>query len=166
MNTAAATMEFRVIWLVLRIWLGWQWLRAAGDKLGSPDWTGTDAGAALRGFASGAVAKAAGPHPSVMQFYANFLEGFVIPNARFLSYLVVAAEAVIGIALIIGLLTTAAAILGAFLNLNFMFAGSAGINPYMYTAALILVLVGANAGYLGVDRFIQRHFRRMQPSPH
>ena len=42
---------------------------------------------------------------------------------------------------------------GAFLDLNFMLAGTTSTNPILYTAT-ILLFGGAASGYIGVDRYL------------
>ncbi len=49
-------------------------------------------------------------------------------------------EVVIGIRLILGLLTGIMAFFGVVLNLSFMFAGSAGVNPAFIVVGVLLVL--------------------------
>jgi len=161
-RTIFTNPKFSVVWAVLRIYLGIQWLEAGLEKVGNPVWTGEKAGAAVAGFAKGAIAKAAeGPHPAVKAWYASFLEAFVLPNAKAWSYMVAWGELLVGVALILGAFTVAAALAGAFMNLNFMFAGSASTNPYMYTIAILLLIAGANAGHIGVDRYLMPYLRRL-----
>ena len=62
-------------------------------------------------------------------------------------------ELVIGVLLILGLFTGAAAIAGLSLNLIYLFTGSAGVNPAYAIVAVFLILAWRNAGYLGLDRF-------------
>jgi thiosulfate dehydrogenase [quinone] large subunit len=54
-----------ILWLVLRIYVGWQWVSAGWEKLHSSIWSGPDAGGALSGFINGALSKASGDHPDV-----------------------------------------------------------------------------------------------------
>jgi hypothetical protein len=42
------------IWLVIRLWLGYEWLHAGWEKVQSPAWM--ENGKALKGFAAGAIA--------------------------------------------------------------------------------------------------------------
>ncbi|MFL5881766.1 MAG: hypothetical protein ACJ782_17145, partial [Actinomycetota bacterium] len=50
------------IWLVARLWLGYEWLHAGWEKLQSPAWM--DGGKALQGFVKGAIAASNEPeHP-------------------------------------------------------------------------------------------------------
>jgi thiosulfate dehydrogenase (quinone) large subunit len=64
-----------------------------------PDWIGSKAGAAVTGFAQGALQQTGGPHPQVTGWYAGFLENVVIPNATLFSYLVKFGEIAVGLAL-------------------------------------------------------------------
>ena len=45
--------RFAIVWLVIRVLLGWQWVQAGLHKLGDPGWMET--GAALKGFWSNAA---------------------------------------------------------------------------------------------------------------
>lgn len=92
-------------WLVVRLYVGWQWLEAGLEKLGSPAWVGPDAGKALSGFVQGALGKASGAHPDVQGWYAAFLQSTVLSHPAFWSHLVAWGEAFVGVALIIGFLT-------------------------------------------------------------
>ena len=51
-NTASAPF-----WLVVRVYLGYEWLMAGWEKVTNPAWFGGDAGAAMQGFVQGALAK-------------------------------------------------------------------------------------------------------------
>lgn len=44
-------------------------------------------------------------------------------------------------------------IAGAFMNLNFLLAGTTSTNPIFYTVAVILLFTGSGAYYWGIDRF-------------
>ena len=46
-----------VIWLFIRVYVGYAWLTAGWGKVRSDAWTGENAGAAIKGFVSGAIAK-------------------------------------------------------------------------------------------------------------
>jgi DoxX. len=145
----------RLLFGVVRVWLGWQWLQAGIHKVGAPAWTGENAGAAVAGFVNGAIAKAAGENPVVQGWYANFLESWVLPNTKLFGYLVAYGELLVGIGLIIGAFTGFAALAGALMNLNFMLAGTLSTNPILYTAAFV-VLAGINyAEYYGLDTYLR-----------
>ena len=65
-------------WLVVRLYVGYEWLSAGWEKLHDQTWTGAQAGTALGGFLNGAVAKTTGLHPDVQSWYAWFLEHTVM----------------------------------------------------------------------------------------
>ena len=46
------------IWLIIRLYLGYQWLKAGWNKVTADAWTGENSGAAVTGFIKGALAKA------------------------------------------------------------------------------------------------------------
>jgi len=141
-------------WVVVRVYVGWQWLEAGLEKFESPAWIGGKAGTALTGFVNGALGKTAGAHPDVTGWYANILQGFVLPNAVVFSYLVTFGEILIGLGLIFGCLTGVAAFFGSFMNANFLFAGTVSINPVLFVLATWLVLAWRVAGYFGLDFFV------------
>jgi thiosulfate dehydrogenase [quinone] large subunit len=155
-------------WLIVRLYVGYEWLMAGlekltgysysidafGQKVGSP-WvfSGHD-GAAITGFVKGALALTAGTHPAVQGWYASFLQNFVVPNAAVFSYLVTFGEVLVGLGLIFGVLTGIAAFFGVFMNLNFLLAGAVSINPVIGTLAILLVLAWRVAGFYGVDSYV------------
>lgn len=148
------------LWLLVRLYVGYEWSVAGYEKVIDPTWLGTGAGASLSGFVQGALTKTGGAHPSVQGWYAAFLEGAVLPNVTLWSNLVAIGELLVGIALIIGLLTGIAAFFGAFMNLNFMLAGTLSVNPQLFVLALGLVLARRVAGTIGADRYARPFFRR------
>src|SRR5690625_7084253 len=88
-----------MIWLVLRLYLGYSWLVAGWCKITDPAWTGEQAGVAVKGFMEGALSLVeAGDVPT---WYAWFLEAVVIPNAVPLSYMVAWGVVLVGLGLIV-----------------------------------------------------------------
>lgn len=142
------------LWLILRLYVGWEWVSAALTKIGNPAWTGSKAGAAISGFVQGALAKASGEHPDVQPWYAWFLQHVVLPNASLWSYLVSFGELLVGIALILGLFTGIAAFFGSFMNMNYLLAGTVSSNPILFVIATFLVLAWKTAGWWGLDRWV------------
>lgn len=164
MSTASAPF-----WLIVRVYLGWQWLSAGYEKMLSPTWFGTSAGTALQGFVNGAVAKttcapniaAAACHPDVQMWYASFLQSIVLPHLVLWSNAVTLGEMAIGLGLIVGLCTGIAAFFGFFMNLNFLLSGSVSINPIMLVLALGIISAHRVAGYWGLDWFAVPLCKRM-----
>lgn len=168
-----------ILWLVARLWLGYEWLTAGLEKVfgeGSAAWVGDKAGTAVTGFLKGAIAKSplapgfdpiATPRPVVQAWYANLVQDYFLPNATFFSYLVAYGELLVGIALIVGIFTHFAALMGVIMNLSYLFAGTISTNPQLLVVGLAIVLAGGVAvGYYGLDYFARplegRLFRRTQ----
>jgi thiosulfate dehydrogenase [quinone] large subunit len=151
-----ASAPLAIFWAVARIWVGWTFFSAGLAKIGDPAWTGKEAGTALHGFLGYSVSPAmtGGPHPQVLAPYSWMATHMFMPHDAFLSYLVSGSETLVGAALILGLCTRFAALGGALLNINYLLAGSAGINTPMLVIELSIVLVGATAGTIGVDAFL------------
>lgn len=145
-----------ILWFPIRIYVGWQWLSASWEKLTSSAWTGSSAGTAIQGFLNGSLAKATGAHPDVSLSYAWFISNVVLPHAVFFSYLVSFGELFVGIALILGLFTTVAASFGAFMNFNYLFAGTVSTNPWLLLLALLLIAGRKVSGWIGLDQFVHR----------
>ncbi|MGH2459858.1 MAG: DoxX family membrane protein [Chloroflexota bacterium] len=142
------------VWLVIRLYAGYEWLVAGLEKLGSPVWTGSQAGTAIAGFAAGALKKTAGNSPDVTGWYASFLQGVVLPNAAVWGWLISLGEMAVGIGLILGLFTGIAAFFGGLMNANYLLAGTVSTNPLLFILATWLVLAWRIAGYWGIDRWL------------
>lgn len=142
------------LWLIVRLYLGYEWISSGLGKLGSPAWTGSQAGAAVSGFAQGALSKTGGEHPDVTGWYAWFLQNLVIPNAGIFGWLVTLGELAVGVALILGALTGIAAFFGIMMNANYLLAGTVSSNPILIILGTLLVLAWRNAGWIGLDRWL------------
>jgi thiosulfate dehydrogenase [quinone] large subunit len=142
------------LWLVVRLYLGYEWISSGVTKLNSDAWTGSHAGAAIVGFAKGALAKTAGDHPDVQSWYASFLQDVVIPNAALFGRLVTAGEFLVGVALVLGALTGIAAFFGITMNANYLLAGTVSTNPILIILGALVVLAWRNAGWIGLDRWL------------
>jgi thiosulfate dehydrogenase [quinone] large subunit len=142
------------LWLLVRLYAGYEWLTAGMEKLGNPVWTGAKAGTAITGFAVGALAKTTGAHPDVAGWYARFLQGIVLPHAAAWSWVITLGELAVGIALILGLFTGIAAFFGGLMNANYLLAGTVSTNPLLFILATWLVLGWRVAGYYGLDRWV------------
>ncbi len=142
------------IWLVVRLYLGYEWLSAGWGKVTDPAWTGATSGSALTGFVNGAIGKATGAHPAVQGWYADFLKGWVVPNSALFAHLVAYGEVLVGLALIMGALTGIAAFFGIVMNANYLLAGAVSTNPILAFLAIFIVLAWRNAGWIGLDRWL------------
>ena len=145
------------LWLVVRFYLGFQWLDAGFHKVTSAAWM--DGGSALQGFWTRAVAidpkTGTGPINADFDWYRNLIQ-FMLDQQWYpwFAKLIVFGEILIGVGLIVGGLVGIAAFFGALLNLSFMLAGTASTNPVLFALAVLLMLAWQVAGYYGADRFI------------
>jgi len=142
------------IWLIVRIYVGYQWISAGLEKITDPSWVGADAGTALQSFVSHAVTLTKGAHPAVQGWYAGFLQAVILPIVNIWSYVVAFGETLVGIALILGIFTGVAAFFGAFMNFNYLMAGSISSNPYLLILEFLLILAWKIAGFLGLDLWL------------
>ncbi len=142
------------IWLVVRLYVGYEWLREGLDKVTSPAWAGAHAGAALSAWLQLALAKTHGAHPDVQGWYAAFLHVCVQPYPAFWSFLVSYGELFVGLGLILGLFTGIAAFFGTVMNTSYLLGGTVSINPILFGLASLLVLAWKTAGWYGLDRWV------------
>ncbi len=143
------------LWLLLRLYIGYTWLTSGLGKLSNPAWTQT--GQALRGFWQNAVVVPEAPARPAIAFdwYRAFIQSLLDAQAyTWFAKLIVAGELLVGVALILGAFTGIAAFAGAFLNWNFMMAGTASINPLMFVVTILLILAWKTAGWIGLDRWL------------
>ena len=143
-----------VIWLVLRLWLAYEWLDAGWHKFTDPAWMETGQG--ILGFWQRAVAiPAQGKPPVTYDWYRNFIQSLIDSGAHpWFAKLIVFGELAIGVGLLVGALVGIAAFFGALMNMSFLLAGTVSTNPVLFLAGVLLILAWKNAGYLGVDRFL------------
>ena len=154
-----------VLWLLVRIWLGYQWINAGYQKIWGSErsafWFGNGAG--VKGFASAGVAGSAGGKSGASYgWWAGFLHNLVLPNAGWIAKFISVAEILIGAAILLGFFTGAAAAAGLSLNIVYMFSGSSGVNPMYAILSVLLVLAWRNAGWLGLDRVALPAWRRLR----
>lgn len=144
-------------WLLVRVYVGWQWLSAGWEKLdgeGADGWTGAHAGTSMAGFINRALQQVSGAHPNVYGWYADFLRTFVLPHTVAWSYAIAFGEVLVGIGLILGLFTGIAAFFGGLMNANYLLSGTVSINPGLFILATWLVLAWKSAGLIGLDRWV------------
>lgn len=113
-------------------------------------------GLALKGFWERVIAMPEqGRPPIAFDWYRDFLT-FMLNNEWYtwFSWLIALGEVAVGIALIIGVFTGLAALGGAFLNFNFLMAGTASTNPVLFVIALLIAFGWKTAGWVGVDRWL------------
>jgi len=154
------------IWLIVRLYVGWQWFSEGLDKVRTPAWGGAQAGTFLATWINRALTKTQGAHPDVQGWYGAFLAHVVLPNAAFFSVLVSYGELFVGLGLILGIFTGIAAFFGTTMNASYMLAGTVSVNPILFAFASLLVLAWKTAGWYGVDRWLlPRLGTPWQPGP-
>lgn len=153
------------LWLVVRIWLGWQWIEASLHKITDPAWVVT--GEALKGFWTRAVAIPEPPArpPIAFDWYRAFIQSLLDAQAyTWFAKLVAYGELLVGIGLIVGAIVGITAFFAALMNWNFMMAGTASTNPLLFLVAILLIAAWKVAGYYGADFFILRWLNKSGPS--
>lgn len=140
---------------VLRVYLGFAWMTAGWGKI-------TGGGFDAAGFLKGAIANpVAGPDGIVYGWYVSFLEGVALPNVDLFNILVPWGEFLVGLGLILGCLTTAAAFFGVLMNFSFLLAGTVSHNPTDILMGVIILAAGFNAGRFGLDYYVAPMVRKV-----
>ncbi|MCG3140998.1 MAG: hypothetical protein HDKAJFGB_02150 [Anaerolineae bacterium] len=143
---------FAWVWLIARLWVASVWLQSGWGKITNPKWVET--GEALKGFWLGAVAVE--PKPVIyFDWYRSFIQTLLDMQAyTWFAKVVAYSEVLIGAALVLGAFVGIAAFFGAFMNWNFMMAGTASSNPMLLVITILLILAWKTAGYYGLDRIL------------
>lgn len=141
---------------IIRLFLGYSWFTSGFGKL-------TGGGFDASGFLTNAVTNpVTGPDgTAVYGWYTSFVEGFALPNVGLFNVLVPIGEVLVGLGLILGCLTTAAAFFGVIMNFCFLLAGTISHNPTDILMGMIIMFAGANAGYYGLDRWALPYIRKI-----
>ena len=142
-----------VVWLVVRVWLGWQWLNAGWHKIFEEGWI---TGSSLQGYWERAViVPETGRAAISFGWYRSFLQYLLdIEAYTWFGKVIAYGEVLVGIGLIVGAFVGVAAFFGALMNFNFMLAGSASTNPVLFIVAVLLILAWKVAGFIGADYFL------------
>jgi thiosulfate dehydrogenase [quinone] large subunit len=153
-NTIFSDKRFSILWLAVRLWLGWKWIASGWPKLQNPAWMQT--GEALQGFWTRAVQIPAEGRPLIaFDWYREFLQTLLDAQAyTWFAKVIAVSEVLIGVALIIGIFVGLTAFFGGFMNWNFIMAGSASVNGVFFGLSVLLVLAWKIAGYIGADYFV------------
>ena len=142
-----------VIWLALRLYIGWAWIEAGWHKFEDPAWMETGQG--ILGFWNRALAVNNGKPVIAYDWYRNFIQFLVDSGSHpWFAKVIVFGELAVGLGLIVGALVGIAAFFGALMNMSFLMAGTVSTNPVLFFAGILLILAWKNAGYLGIDRFL------------
>lgn len=154
-RTLFASSYVSPLWLLVRFYVGWQWLHSGWGKVRGDGWVNND-GAALRGFWERIVVVPDEGRPAITYgWYRDFIQ-YMLDNEWYTWFasLIAYGEVIAGLALIMGLLTGLAALGAATMNFNFMLAGSASTNPVLFLGAVLILLAWKVAGRIGLDRWV------------
>lgn len=144
------------ILLFIRLYIGYEWLTHGWQKL-----TG---GFAADGFLNNAIAKPVidkTTNELVYPTFTAFIQHFAVPNVKIINIVIPFGEFLVGLGLILGALTTAAAFFGLLMNFMFMFAGTVSTNPWFILIGGILFMAGANTGRFGLDYYLLPYLRKL-----
>ena len=143
-----------VIWLIVRLYLAYEWIEAGWHKFGDPAWMSTGDG--ILGFWNRALGTTATGAPIIpFAWYRGFIQFLVDSGAHpWFAKLIVLGELAVGVGLLVGALVGIAAFFGALMNMSFLMAGTVSTNPVLFFLGMLLILAWKNAGYLGVDRYL------------
>ena len=145
------------LWTIIRVLIGISWLQAGLHKVSDAGWMQT--GDALKGFWAGALAIPDGGKSKIaFDWYRQFLQGLMDSGSYvWFAKLVAVGEVLVGVALIVGAFVGIVAFFGAFMNWNYIMAGTASTNPLLLVGAIALILAWKVAGYYGADYFLLRY---------
>jgi thiosulfate dehydrogenase [quinone] large subunit len=143
------------VWLVVRIYVGYDFLTAGWHKFTTPAWM-DGSGQGILGFWKGALGTTPTGAPVItFDWYRGFIQVLVdTHSAGWFSYVIVFGELAVGIGLILGAFVGLAATGGLLMNLAFMLAGTTSTNPVLALLGVLLILAWKNAGYVGLDRYL------------
>src|SRR5687767_15778250 len=135
-----------MIWLVVRLYIGWSWLQSGWGKFNNPAWT--ESGDAILAYWTRALGTLPDGKPVIVyDWYRGFIDLLVNSGAHpWFAKLIVFGELAVGLGLIVGALVGVAAFFGALMNLSFLMAGTVSTNPVLFFAAILLILAWKNAG--------------------
>jgi thiosulfate dehydrogenase [quinone] large subunit len=147
------------VWFIIRMYVGFSWLDAGWHKVID---TGAKTnyiidGAGIYAFWQRIAAAPVPPAKSVITYdwYNGFIQ-FLVTNhwEGFFGKLIAYGEVAVGLGLIFGAFVGVAAVAGAFMNLNYLLAGTSSTNPVLLLLGFLLVLAWKTAGYIGLDRYL------------
>lgn len=142
-----ATTRSAWLWLLVRLYVGGDWIAAGARKLHDPVY-----------LAGGRLAEparfGAGGHTTLPGWYASFLQTQVLPHPVLWAHIVAWAQVALGAGVVLGAFTGIFVFLGSLLNTNFLLAGGAGLDPLLVALGVALILAWRVAGWWGVDRWL------------
>ena len=127
----------------LRLFIGIGWLRAFAEKVISPDWFDREAVALFLDAQLARDAVAFSP-------YEQLVESVLRPGSRWIGWVLMALQLVVGLGIITGTYTNLALLIGSSMNANFILAGQLSPSAFYIVIQTVLFVTGAGA-ILGSD---------------
>jgi thiosulfate dehydrogenase [quinone] large subunit len=146
------------LWLIVRVFLGYQWIEAGWHKVTTGDWMTTGAGLQKYWMYAAAVPEAPAKPAIYYAWYRSFIQFLADSGASvWFSKLVAIGELLVGIALILGIFVGFAAFFGGLMNFNYLMAGTISSNPVMLVLTLLILIAWKTAGYWGGNYFFFKY---------
>ncbi len=146
------------LWLIVRVYVGYEWLEAGWHKVTNPAWMQT--GAALQGFWTNVVKIPEAPAKPAIYYdwYRSFIQS-LLDNGSYVWFakLVAVGELLVGIGLILGVFVGLAAFFGGLMNFSYMLAGTVSSNPVLLVLAILLMIAWKIAGHWGGNYFLFKY---------
>lgn len=146
---------------ILRVYLGFQWALDGWAKITAKG--GFDASGLIMGAIKNPVLTP--DKTKAFPWYDLFLRVTTNngQNTSVFSFLVSWGELLVGLGLIFGTLTLAAAFFGLVMNFSYLGAGVVSVNPTFIFIGTILLIGGYNSGKIGLDYWVTPFLREKLP---
>jgi len=143
------------ILLVLRIYIGYEWFMAGVSKLSM------QGGFHAEGMISGALQQGTPDQPFAYPWFQSFLSMTTDggQNAGFFNFVVLWGEMFVGLGLMFGMFTLAAAFFGLVMNFTYLLSGVVSVNPTFIVIQFIILVAGFNAAKVGLDYWVTPYLR-------
>ncbi|WEV69097.1 DoxX family protein [Bifidobacterium sp. ESL0775] len=143
-----------IVATIVRIYLAIAWLQAGWEKVvGFCTGKFSAAGFIQMGI-SHPVPVEGTSGPAEYPWYTWFLQHIAMPQVNVFSFMVAFGEVAVGLGLLFGTLTTAAAFFGMLMNWAYVLCGVVSSGPIDIICEFIILVAGLNAGKIGLDRWI------------
>jgi thiosulfate dehydrogenase [quinone] large subunit len=153
-NTLFSTTRFSWLWLIIRVYVGVQWLSASVVKLSSPAWM--QSGEALRVFWANSVVVPPAPASPVIYYgwFRNLIQLLLDQQSYvWFAKFIAIGEFMVGLALVLGFMVGVTAFFGGVMHLGLLLEGSLGAAPILLVLEILLIIAWKTAGYYGLDRY-------------
>lgn len=144
---------------ILRVYIGWQWVTAGWEKLHTPG------GFHAEGMIAGALHQGTAAKPYAYPWFQSFLTATTNNghDAGLFNVLVPWGELLVGLGLIFGTLTIAAAFFGLLMNFTYLLSGVVSTNPTFVLIQFLILIAGFNAAKIGLDYWVTPFLRKHIP---